>query len=160
MFDHDSVAIRDAFIIVDIDGTIADLTHRLHHIKGDGKPDWDAFHADAGADTPIRDIITLVRTLHYHEGVQPIMVTGRMGSQANRLIAEIWMTRHGVPCGTLFMRPEGDFRPDYEIKEEIFDNHLAEHAHKCLFALDDRDQMVKMWRRRGLRCLQVQNGNY
>ena len=37
-------------IIVDIDGTIADVRHRLHHVK-DGKKDWNAFHAELHRST-------------------------------------------------------------------------------------------------------------
>jgi hypothetical protein len=35
-------------ILVDIDGTLADCTHRLHHIQKQPK-DWDAFFAGRGA---------------------------------------------------------------------------------------------------------------
>ena len=39
------------FIIVDIDGTIADCSHRLHYIKGE-KKDWNSFFKAAGKDKP------------------------------------------------------------------------------------------------------------
>ena len=157
MIDHENVPLKDSFMIVDIDGTIANLKHRLHFVRG-SKPDWDAFHAHVIDDQPWYDMIALVRTLHYHEGVTPFMVTGRM--ERCRKDTETWLDRHGVPFLRLHMRPEKDFRPDYEIKEEIFNTHFAAHAHKCLLVLDDRDQVVKMWRSKGLRCLQVQHGDY
>jgi len=34
--------------IFDIDGTLADVSHRLHYITGETK-DWDAFFAACGA---------------------------------------------------------------------------------------------------------------
>ena len=39
-------------IIVDLDGTVADLSHRLHHINGKHR-NWDAFFAGVDKDTPI-----------------------------------------------------------------------------------------------------------
>ena len=40
-------------IICDIDGTLADLHHRLHHIKN-GNKNWDAFFAEVKDDLPIQ----------------------------------------------------------------------------------------------------------
>lgn len=33
---------KTEFVIVDIDGTVADLRHRIHFIEGE-KKDWDSF---------------------------------------------------------------------------------------------------------------------
>ena len=46
---------KTEFVIVDIDGTVADLRHRLHFIQGE-KKDWDAFYSHAGEDSPIQDL--------------------------------------------------------------------------------------------------------
>ena len=56
-------------IICDIDGTIANLEHRLHFIKNpDGskkkKPDWDSFHKTCEDDTPYKDVIEILRNLY------------------------------------------------------------------------------------------------
>lgn len=58
----------------------------------------------------------------------------------------------------LYMRPEGDKRKDSIIKYEILQNLIKENF--IAYVLDDRNQVVKMWREAGLRCLQVQEGNF
>ncbi|MBV1934915.1 MAG: hypothetical protein KUG59_09500 [Parvibaculaceae bacterium] len=58
-----------------------------------------------------------------------------------------------------FMRPDNDSRADHIIKEEILDKLLAQGA-EIEFAVDDRNQVVNMWRRRGITCLQCDYGNF
>ena len=38
-------------VIFDIDGTLADCSHRLHHVTGD-KRDWNKFFAEMSEDPP------------------------------------------------------------------------------------------------------------
>lgn len=49
-------------ILVDIDGTIADIIHRLHFIQGPRK-DWPAFFDAMDKDEPIPEMIELVKAL-------------------------------------------------------------------------------------------------
>ena len=46
-------------MIFDIDGTLADATHRLHHVTG-GRRDWDAFFAEMADDVPVKPICDLL----------------------------------------------------------------------------------------------------
>ena len=50
-------------LIVDIDGTIADLSHRLHHINGSSRKDWDAFFAACKYDRVHVDVVTIIKDL-------------------------------------------------------------------------------------------------
>jgi hypothetical protein len=59
---------------------------------------------------------------------------------------------------TLLMRKDGDFRADHIVKQEILDKHIDKE--RVLFVLDDRQQVVDMWRRNGLVCFQVAEGNF
>jgi hypothetical protein len=52
----------------------------------------------------------------------------------------------------LFMRRAGDSRPDQVIKREILDLIPKD---RVAYVLDDRQQVVDMWRAQGLTCLQV-----
>lgn len=147
-------------VIVDIDGTIADLSHRMHHIQGKGRrKDWTAFFAACGEDVPHDDIIRLLQAIaastpqvvfHY--------VSGR--SDGCRSQTEAWLQRHGLPRGALLMRRAGDFRTDDVVKEEILDTRLELSPADVWFVLDDRDRVVDMWRRRGFRVLQVAEGAF
>lgn len=57
------------------------------------------------------------------------------------------------------MRPEGDKRKDSIVKAELFDKHIKDN-YAVDFVLDDRNQVVKMWRDMGLKCLQVAPGEF
>lgn len=59
----------------------------------------------------------------------------------------------------LHMRPDGDFRPDVEVKKEIYKREI-EGQFKVLFAVDDRASVVEMWRAQGLVCLQCAKGDF
>ena len=52
-------------IICDIDGTIANLQHRLHYIRNpEGTKDWDSFHNTCLDDEPYRDVIQILWDLY------------------------------------------------------------------------------------------------
>jgi hypothetical protein len=58
------------------------------------------------------------------------------------------------------MRPAKDYRRDAIIKKEIFDREVA-GKYYIEFVLDDRDQVVEMWRKeRKLTCFQVNYGAF
>ena len=50
-------------VVVDLDGTVADCTHRLHHIRGRGRKNWDAFFAGCDLDEPNSVVVALVKAL-------------------------------------------------------------------------------------------------
>jgi len=59
----------------------------------------------------------------------------------------------------LYLRKDGDFRPDDITKKEIFEKVLTD-GFKPQLAFDDRDQVVSMWRDMGLPCFQVRGGKF
>jgi len=71
---------------------------------------------------------------------------------------EKWLKRHGFNDYALWMREDGDFRRDDIVKQEILDKYLDKD--RVMFVLDDRQQVVDMWRRNGLQCFQVAEGNF
>jgi phosphoglycolate phosphatase-like HAD superfamily hydrolase len=141
-------------IIFDIDGTIADCTHRLHYIK-DGKKDWDSFFGTVSADTVIEDMQKLYNQLHVLNHI--IICTGR--SDVCREATEQWLHDHGFRYVKLYMRKAGDRRADYLAKEDMLKQILSD-GYKPTMVFDDRTQVVEMWRRNGIRCLQVAKGDF
>lgn len=139
-------------VIFDIDGTLADATHRLHHIQN-GSRNWDAFFAEAANDPviePIRDLAFLFDNQDY----RIILVSGR--TDKIRGLTEAWLDRHGIPYHELHMRAEGDYRQDFVVKSELLDGILAS-GHQVHCVIDDRPSVVAMWRERGLTCLQCRD---
>jgi predicted kinase len=132
-------------VIYDIDGTVALMKHRSPF-------DWSRVHEDA-VNEPVAD---LVRTC-YLAGYPVFAVSGRDGSC--RDLTENWLRANDIPFDGLHMRSAGDMRKDSVVKMEIFDNHFR-GKYNIKFVLDDRNQVVQMWRSLGLTCLQVADGDF
>lgn len=145
-------AVTQAYIF-DIDGTLADCTHRLHHIQTKPK-DWRAFFAAVERDLPINHIVHLARALNYTHEV--VFVSGR--SDECRTATEAWLRRH-VFAAPLFMRKAGDYRDDSIVKMEILADVRAA-GFEPIMAFDDRDRVVAAWREAGIPCAQVAPGDF
>src|SRR6185437_285247 len=145
---------KDCYVF-DIDGTLADLTHRLHFIQRDPK-DWNAFFAAASRDKPIMPICDLARRI---SSVCPIvLVSGR--SDRVRTETDYWIKVSAqLGYAALYMRADGDHRPDYIVKGELLDRLIGDDWNP-LIAFDDRNQVVAMWRKRGIPCAQVADGDF
>ena len=143
-------------VIFDIDGTLADIEHRRVYLKGE-RPNWAKFNAEMGGDTPNRPIVDLYKTL-WASGVYDLqIVTGR--NEAFRKITETWLTWNGIEFNRVLMRADKDNRPDNIIKGEILERLRAE-GRDIAFAVDDRQQVVEMWRANGVTCLQCDVGDF
>lgn len=148
--------------LIDIDGTVADPTHRLHFIQPpEGiKKNWDAFFAACVDDMPIEHMCELVRGLirdRHVTGIIPLFISGR--SDQYRHETRIWLDNQHLMPIPLYMRRAGDFRPDYIIKAELLAVIKADNFQPVM-AFDDRAQVVKMWRENGIPCAQVAEGNF
>ncbi len=151
--------------IFDIDGTLADLTHRLHFIyknlddNGDWKKDWDAFFGDVLNDHPIQEVIHTCNALAVSADIY--FFSGR--SDRSREDTRTWLCEHVSPFSKawpLHMRKHGDHRRDNIVKQEMYDA-LPDHDKVRLVAVfDDRDQVVEMWRQNGVKCYQVAPGDF
>jgi hypothetical protein len=61
----------------------------------------------------------------------------------------------------LHMRKTGDMRRDAVVKKELYQNFVVPSKREIAYVLDDRNQMVDMWRKElGLPCLQVWYGDF
>lgn len=134
-----------AAVMVDIDGTLA-----LHN----GRSPYDL--ARCGDDLPNRAVIAAVQSAAADE-IAVIYCSGREDSA--REVTTEWITRHvGVP-GPLYMRSADDRRKDSVVKRELFDEHIRDRF-DVLYVLDDRQQVVDMWRGLGLTVFQVAEGDF
>jgi hypothetical protein len=140
-------------VICDLDGTIADLSHRLHHIKEEPK-NWDLFFSECVDDAIHHDVIDLLWAV-FPFGTQIYYFSGR--SDVVKRETQYWLAKSGAPLGKLRMRKQGDHRPDHEVKAEMLQGIKPADV---WFILDDRDQVVSMWRSKGFRVLQVANGDF
>jgi len=156
-------------VICDLDGTLALGEHRLHFIDPrtpqglpdtTKKQDWDSFYEACDQDDPNWPIIYMVRILEA-TGHKIIIVTGRSAKVGQKTMD--WLKNFKVPYHGLFMRQEGDFQPDHAMKKKWYEAYCEANAVRpgdVSFVLEDRTQVVKMWRELGLTCLQVANGDF
>jgi predicted kinase len=144
------------FILVDIDGTVADCQHRIHFIENHPK-DHQRFYDELKNDAPIQHIIDLVNSLYENELYDIIFCTGR--PETHRFETALWFLQNHVHYDLLYMRKEGDYRQDYIVKKEILEEIRAKHGEPS-FVLDDRQSVVDMWRKNGVPCLQVAAGDF
>ena len=138
-------------VIFDIDGTLANIDHRLHHIKNENTS-WDAFHAACEHDVPKKNIIEFLRCMD-DAGHNIILSSGRPEDIRDK--TERWLEYYEIPFNKMFMRPNECYVPDNALKRAWLDKGDFGPIGDILFVVDDRDKMVQMWRGAGLTCLQV-----
>lgn len=143
-------------IIIDLDGTLCNVAHRVHFVK-EQPPNWAAFFDACVDDTPNAAVVELYDMASFY-GHAIIYVSGR--PETHRAQTQAWLKLHCVDyCTLLLMRPEGDYRPDQIVKRELYEQHIA-GKYEVLFTVDDRAVVVKMWRELGLTCFQVAEGDF
>ncbi len=164
------------FVLCDLDGTLADIKHRLKYVKprqiimtGSGstaiygddpdfKKDWKKFFEGIPNDKPRLEVIdTLMK--YEVQGYEIILVSARPDdyreATGNWLKDEVF---HGYNAyKTLIMRKSGDKRPDTEVKQEIFNRFFKDKYH-IEAVIDDRPSVIRMWRENGLNVIDVGNG--
>lgn len=145
-------------VIFDIDGTLADISERRKFLETIPK-NWKEFNnpEHIAKDKPMENIVALYKVLHATEQFNMVLVSGR--GEENREVTIKWLTQHKIFFNELHMRKHKDYRDDVIVKQEILNDLLATN-HDIVFAIDDRDGVVKMWRDNGITCLQCALGNF
>ncbi|RRA50472.1 hypothetical protein [Acidipila sp. EB88] len=143
-------------VVFDLDGTLADCSHRLHHIKGDGPKDWDAFFRDCPKDQPLEKIIAIARAM-FAAGHDVEIWSARCDSV--REATKAWLALMDVPHKLLLLRKVGDHRNDDVLKREWLEEARQEGFPVDL-VFEDRARMVAMYREAGVTCLQVADGSF
>lgn len=139
-------------IICDLDGTLA--------IIGNRSP-YDASQCDK-LDRLNEPVAKVIRKFA-RDGHQIIFMSGR--SREHEEPTRRFLKQHGFVLADedprsgalLHMRAERDTRKDSIVKQELYEQHVA-GKFNVEFCIDDRDQIVDMWRSLGLTCMQVGEG--
>jgi phosphoglycolate phosphatase-like HAD superfamily hydrolase len=100
--------------VFDIDGVLADPTHRQHHVARRPK-DWDAFFAAVGDDEVLAAGKARLHTLAADHDV--VLLSGR--PESTRAETEAWLARHGIEVSRLVLRRNADHRPAAQVKAEL-----------------------------------------
>lgn len=141
-------------IIADIDGTLADGTHRVHHVRNKPK-NWAAYNAGMADDKVYEHTKAVYLALTNTRLYDIFIVSGR--EDRFRDVTEKWLLENGIiGYKALYMRPSNDFRRDDIIKQEILEKYFDQNSILCVF--DDRKRVCDMWRANGIPLFNLGDG--
>ncbi len=134
-------------LIVDIDGTLSfNDTGRSYYTIG----------PELLNDAPNTRLFAILKVLSSKYNL--LVVSGR--DAAARDVTQQWLERFfGDIKFSLYMRPEGDSRPDTEVKAEIYHEFIEPH-YKVAGVIDDRKKVLRMWQDLGLYTFDVSQDAY
>lgn len=130
-------------VVVDIDGVVADVSHRLHLI-GRHPRRWDEFFAAAADDPPLAEGVALVLGLPDGHGL--CWLTGR--PERNRALTETWLREQGLPAEPMLMRADRDRRPARQAKREFL--RTLRRTHTVALVVDDDPSVIAMLAEEGV----------
>lgn len=146
--------VKEHAIICDLDGTLCNVDHRLHNVKNVNK-NWKAFFDGIKHDAHNFWCLSLLEALQYKYPL--VFASGRPDDHEE--VTRFWLETRNMPTEHLYMRKRGDYRKDDIAKEIILDFEILTRF-RPLFFIDDRQQVVDLWRRRGFVALQCAKGDF
>ena len=162
-------------IICDVDGTLMNVEKRVQWAKKHKKDtdrvmNWDMFLDPLVMlefDRPNIDVCSVINAL-YSEGIDAnaptttnsnriIITSARNERHRDVTIKQLQLA--GVYFDAMYLRDDGDMRPDDIVKEELLDK-IRGDGYEPIIAFDDRNQVVNKWRSLGVHCYQVRAGDF
>lgn len=146
-----------ALICFDLDGTLANIEHRLDYVRSKPK-NWKAFDAGIPNDKvnePVARIFLSMAASDYNNDI--ILASGR--SERSRQATENWLELNGLGhYDKLYMRKADDYRSDDVVKQEILNQIIVDYGKNPDMVFDDRPRVVRMWRDNGIFVFNVYQG--
>ena len=150
------------YVVVDLDGTLREISHRRHLISN-GNNQWDEFFLSCDKDEPVWPVIDIFAAL-VNAGHRVEVWSG--ASEISREMTIQWFGNFVKPKLSsppkdmgdflVHMRPQGNYTPDEILKKQWLDNETV----KPDIIFDDRIKVVEMWRDNGICCAQVAKGDF
>jgi len=146
------------FVVFDMDGTLADCSHRLQYAQS---KQWDEFHSRSKDDDVIVRVADLMVVLASVADI--IILTGR--PEKYRPVTQQWLddSHLSIFCDEIIMRPDDDWTSDGEMKINALEKRFGskeEVLSNVWMVIDDRDSVVEALRNYGLTVLQPAVGGY
>ena len=143
---------RPPAVIFDIDSTLSSAAHRSDLTSGTlGGKDWSTFHGGMVLDAPIQHTVDKLKA-HVARGDRIVLLS--MRPERFRTATVDWLRGNGIEFDELYLRPEGNYRPGIQVKEDIFRKEIAPRF-VVKTAYDDREDLVEMWNRVGIDARKV-----
>ena len=133
-------------VICDLDGTLSLLNGR------------DPYNAATCDNDLLNEPVAAALKMAKQQGYQVILLSGREDKFREPTMR--FLDKHQIGYDLLLMRTSNDFRKDNIIKRELFEGEI-QGKYFVEFLLDDRNQVVDMWRKDlHLPCFQVNYGDF
>lgn len=139
-------------VIVDVDGTLVDVSSIRHHVRKAQNPDgtwkrknFDAFHKDSVNCPLIPETLKIVQDwIAVDHDI--IIVTAR--SERYYPQTAWWLAENEIPHNAIYMRTDGDYRQDYVVKREILER--IRQRWSVVHAIDDNPSVIALWEDEGI----------
>lgn len=138
-------------VVFDIDGTLA-------HMNGRSPYDETLVKEDR-VDEEIQSLNIMVDIARkaLNSDLSIIIMSGR--HESCKEDTEAWLFKNGIQYDQIYMRPTDDDRSDTIIKQELYEKHIN-GKYRVWAWFDDRDRVVKAMRDKGIKVLQVAEGDF
>lgn len=133
-------------IIVDLDGTLCNINHRLHHVEKEPK-DWESFFKEIPNDTVNQWVKELIDMLWDRD---IILLSWRPDSYYDTTAK--WLADNSINYNFILMRSHWDRRPDYQVKRDLYNQCLDWNI---ALAIDDRDEVCQLRKEKNIPYLQL-----
>lgn len=118
--------------IFDLDGTLADSSHRAHHLRGPSV-NRAAWERDIVSDRPIAGMVSAAQAAR-QAGIKVLLATSRREMCRPATVA--WLSAHGIEYHALYMRPDDYDGDAYGVKSGHL-YRIREHGYQPVLAFDD-----------------------
>jgi len=136
-------------ILVDINGTLSDVSKVVHFIRGADK-DWEGFFGNMNDVPPNQMVKEFVKAFkNARNGMVVVLVSGAPDRYQEQTVE--WLARHQIPYDDIFFRPEWDKRRGWQFKKTLYEKKLK-NIYNVKLVLDDKSDACKTWRELGLEC--------
>lgn len=141
-------------VIFDIDGTLANCDHRIHHISSKNK-NWILFYNECSDDILIEQVSYLIDKFKIDFKI--ILLTGR--PESNLELTLDWLSKNNIYFDELIMRKNNEFKKSAEYKKENILT-LINEGYEIFCAFEDRLDCVEMYKSIGIFVFNVANQEY
>lgn len=139
-------------VVFDIDGVLADASHRQFLITG-ARRNWPLFFEMCGKDPLIAPTAENARLLD--PALTVILCTARPASVSYETLE--WLGRHEVRWDLLIMREYGDYSLARDFKQYTV-HELRQYGFTLELAFEDDPRNVAMFEREGVPCVYIHSG--
>ena len=136
------------YAVVDLDGVLADVTGRLHHLEG-SRRNWPAFFAGIPDDTPYAEGFAVARELVADHDL--IYLSGR--PEHTRVVSQEWLDRNDAPRARLLLRDDRDRRPARILKVALL--RRLQRERRVAVLVDDDPAVCQAARDAGFRVFEA-----